>query len=91
MLYYLDTMIVIYAVEGNPAHQQRALNHLAAARTGGPSVRDQRTDPHGMFGPGRWLGWRSTTFGLFPVLPRAEPADGESDSRNVPASERDQG
>ena len=30
MLYYLDTMIVIYAVEGNPADQQRALNHLAA-------------------------------------------------------------
>jgi hypothetical protein len=30
MLYYLDTVIVIYAVEGNPADQQRALNHLAA-------------------------------------------------------------
>lgn len=30
MLYYLDTMIVIYAVEGNLADQQRALNHLAA-------------------------------------------------------------
>ena len=28
MLYYLDTVIVIYAVEGNPADQQRALNHL---------------------------------------------------------------
>ena len=31
MLYYLDTMIVIYAVEGNPADQQRALNRLAAS------------------------------------------------------------
>jgi hypothetical protein len=30
VLYYLDTVIVIYAVEGNPADQQRALNHLAA-------------------------------------------------------------
>ncbi len=30
MLYYLDTVIVIYAVEGNPIDQQRALNHLAA-------------------------------------------------------------
>ena len=29
MLYYLDTVIVIYAVEGNPADQQRALDHLA--------------------------------------------------------------
>ena len=29
-MYYLDTVIVIYAVEGNPADQQRALNHLAA-------------------------------------------------------------
>ncbi len=28
MLYYLDTMIVIYAVEGIPALQQRALTHL---------------------------------------------------------------
>jgi predicted nucleic acid-binding protein len=28
MLYYLDTMVVIYAVEGNPADQQRASNHL---------------------------------------------------------------
>ena len=29
MLYYLDTAIVIYAVEGNPADQQRAIGHLA--------------------------------------------------------------
>ena len=28
MLCYLDTVIVIYAVEGNPADQQRAINHL---------------------------------------------------------------
>jgi len=28
VLYYLDTMIVIYAVEGNVADQQRALNHF---------------------------------------------------------------
>jgi len=27
VLYYLDTVIVIYAVEGNSADQQRALNH----------------------------------------------------------------
>ena len=30
MLYYLDTMIVIYAVEGNAVDQQRARNHLVA-------------------------------------------------------------
>jgi len=35
VLYYLDTMIVIYAVEGNPADQQRALNHLAALEQAG--------------------------------------------------------
>ena len=35
MLYYLDTVIVIYAVEGNPADQQRALSHLAALEQAG--------------------------------------------------------
>jgi predicted nucleic acid-binding protein len=35
VLYYLDTVIVIYAVEGNPADQQRALNHLAALEAAG--------------------------------------------------------
>jgi predicted nucleic acid-binding protein len=35
MLYYLDTMVVIYAVEGNPADQQRALNHLAMLEDAG--------------------------------------------------------
>ncbi len=35
MLYYLDTVIVIYAVEGNPADQLRALNHLAALEGNG--------------------------------------------------------
>lgn len=35
MLYYLDTVIVIYAVEGNPADQQRTLNHLAALELAG--------------------------------------------------------
>jgi hypothetical protein len=35
MLYYLDTVIVIYAVEGNPADQQRALNHLAGLELAG--------------------------------------------------------
>lgn len=35
MLYYLDTVIVIYAVEGNSADQQRALDHLAALEQAG--------------------------------------------------------
>jgi len=35
VLYYLDTVIVIYAVEGNPDDQQRALNHLAALEQAG--------------------------------------------------------
>jgi predicted nucleic acid-binding protein len=35
VLYYLDTMVVIYAVEGNPADQQRALVHLAALEQAG--------------------------------------------------------
>jgi hypothetical protein len=34
-LYDLDTVIVIYAVEGNPADQQRALDHLAAMEQAG--------------------------------------------------------
>jgi predicted nucleic acid-binding protein len=35
VLYYLDTVIVIYAVEGNPGDQQRALDHLAALEQAG--------------------------------------------------------
>jgi predicted nucleic acid-binding protein len=35
VLYYLDTVIVIYAVEGNPTDQQRALNHLATLELAG--------------------------------------------------------
>lgn len=35
MLYYLDTVIAIYAVEGNPADQQRTINHLAALEQAG--------------------------------------------------------
>lgn len=35
MLYYLDTMIVIYAVEGDPLNQQRTLNHLALLEQAG--------------------------------------------------------
>ncbi|MBI3822868.1 MAG: hypothetical protein HY289_09355 [Planctomycetes bacterium] len=35
MLYYLDTMIVIYVVEGNPADQQRTINRLAALELAG--------------------------------------------------------
>jgi predicted nucleic acid-binding protein len=35
VLYYRDTVIVIFAVEGNPADQQRALNHLAALERAG--------------------------------------------------------
>jgi predicted nucleic acid-binding protein len=35
VLYYLDTVIVVYAVEGNAADQQRALNHLAALEQAG--------------------------------------------------------
>jgi len=35
VLYYLDTVIVIYAVEGNPVDQQRALNHLSALEQAG--------------------------------------------------------
>lgn len=35
MQYYLDTMIVIYAVEGDPTIQQRALNHLTALEQAG--------------------------------------------------------
>ena len=35
MLYYLDTVIVIYAVEGVPADQQRALDYLTALEQAG--------------------------------------------------------
>jgi predicted nucleic acid-binding protein len=32
----LDTVVVIYAVEGNPADQQRAIGHLALLERAGP-------------------------------------------------------
>ncbi len=35
MLYYLDTVVVIYAVEGNAVDQQRALIHLAGLEQAG--------------------------------------------------------
>ena len=35
MLYYLDTNIVIYAVEGQQTFQQRARNHIAALELAG--------------------------------------------------------
>jgi hypothetical protein len=35
VLYYLDTVIIVYAVEGNPADQLRALNHLGALEKAG--------------------------------------------------------
>ncbi len=35
MRYFLDTCIVIYAVEGQPAFQQRALRHIAALEAAG--------------------------------------------------------
>jgi uncharacterized protein len=35
MLYYLDTNVVIYAVEGPPLLQQRARNHIAALEAAG--------------------------------------------------------
>ena len=38
MLYYLDTVIVIYAIEGAPAFQARANARLAAANAAGDNV-----------------------------------------------------
>jgi predicted nucleic acid-binding protein len=35
MLYYLDTNIVIYVVEGQPPFRQRARNHIAALENAG--------------------------------------------------------
>jgi uncharacterized protein len=35
MLYYLDTNIIIYAVEGQPPFQLRARNHIAALEAAG--------------------------------------------------------
>jgi predicted nucleic acid-binding protein len=35
VLYYLDTVIVIYAVEGSPANQQRALDRLTVLEQAG--------------------------------------------------------
>ena len=35
MLYYFDTNIVIYAVEGQPPFRQRARNHIAALENAG--------------------------------------------------------
>ena len=38
MLYYLDTNIVIYAVEGQPPFQQRAANRVAALENAGQAL-----------------------------------------------------
>ncbi|MBA4064941.1 MAG: hypothetical protein C0501_14755 [Isosphaera sp.] len=35
MLYYLDTVVVIYAVEGVAVNQQRATNHIGALERAG--------------------------------------------------------
>src|SRR5438477_9584759 len=35
MLYFLDTVIVVYAVEGNPADKKRAKDHLDALEQAG--------------------------------------------------------
>ena len=35
MLYFIDTNIVIYAIEGQPALQQRARNHIAGLEAAG--------------------------------------------------------
>ena len=51
MLYYLDTVIVIYAVEGDPADKKRARRPPGHTRTVWPSLRDQRVDPDRMFFP----------------------------------------
>ena len=41
-----------------------------------------------MFGPGLWPRRRSADVGLFPVLPRAEPADAEPDCRDACPGQR---
>ena len=38
MLIYLDTVIVIYTIEGAPAFQARAVARLAAANAAGDSI-----------------------------------------------------
>jgi hypothetical protein len=46
MLYYLDTVIVIYAVEGNPVNQQRALRSRARIKSSaGTPNRSDLTGP----------------------------------------------
>ncbi len=35
MLYFLDTVVVIYAVEGNPVDQKRAIDHLSELEDAG--------------------------------------------------------
>ena len=59
---------------GQPRRPATCVKSPGRARTGWPSIRDQRPDPHGMFGPGLWPGRRPAAVGLFPILPRAEPA-----------------
>src|SRR5580704_7220250 len=88
MLYYLDTVVVIYAVEGNPADKKRAKDHLDALEKAGHRfaiselTRTECLVP--VFGPGR----RSAAVGLFPVLPRAKPADAEPDCRDARPGQR---
>jgi len=75
MLYYLDTVIVIYAVEGNPADKKRAKDHLDALEQAGHRFAISELTRTGMFGPGLWPRRQSADVGLFPVFPRAEAED----------------
>ena len=75
-------VIVIYAVEGNPADQQRALDHLAALEGAGHRFAISELTRTECLVPVFGLGGGEAV-GLLPVLPRAEPADAGPDGRNA--------
>ena len=88
MLYYLDTVIVIYAVEGNPADQQRALNHLAALEQAGHRFAINELTLTECLVPVLGPGGGQRLSDFFRFFRRAEPADAGPDCRDVRPGQR---
>ena len=79
MLYYLDSVIVIYAVEGNQVDQQRALQKLQQIETAGNrfAISDLT---RGMPGAGVRPGRRPKIVRARALLSRIKPADAAAHS-----------
>ena len=93
MLYDLDAVIVIYAVEGNPADQQRALDHMAVLEQAGHrfAISDLTCTEClvPVFGPGGgfpahlWTTWLSRRLGTLQLQLRTSIGSLKSTSHKV--------